>query len=430
MGVIARTTAMAYKNSDKTVSQIGRELGVDYVLEGSVRSEGGKARVSAQLIRVSDQTHLWAKNYEGDLSDVLEIENELGRTIAQQVQLNLGQQRQVELAKIRNVDPEAYDPYLKGRYYWNQRTPAGIKKSIGYFQQAIARDPDFALAYAGLADAYNIGNIVGAFSAMESLPKARDAATRAIDLDPSLSEAHAALGMVKSHYDFDFPGAQKEFLKAIELNPNSSYAHLFYGNCYLLPVGRTLEAIAENRKALELDPLSLPINNFMGVTYAAAGDYENSFKQFQHTIEMDPTFPLAHLYLSGLLQYMGRYKESIQEFQKSQLLSGSDPDDVAREVAARLEAFNKGGEKGFWQHVLNEMLQAEERGQPQKPAASDIAMAYAMAGDKDKAFEWLDRAYEQREGQEITLLKCEPYFKNLRGDPRFAALLQRMGIPE
>jgi TolB-like protein/Tfp pilus assembly protein PilF len=430
MGVIARTTAMAYKNSDKTVSQIGRELGVDYVLEGSVRSEGGKARVSAQLIRVSDQTHLWAKNYERDLRDLLEIENELGRTIAQQVQVNLGPQWQVELAKARSADPEAYDLYLRGRYYWNQRTPEGIQRSIRYFQQAIAKDPDSALAYAGLADAYNISNIVGLFSAKESLPKAKAAAIKAIELDPSLAEAHAALGMVKSHYDFDLPGAEKEFLKAIELNPNSSYAHLFYANCYLLPIGRTQDAIAENKKALELDPLSLPINNFMGVTYAFAGDYEKSLMQFQHTIEMDPTFPLAHLYLSGLLQYMDRYKESIQEWQKSQLLSGSDPDDVAREVAARLEAFNKGGEKGFWQYVLKGMLQAEKPGQPQKPAASDLAMAYAMAGDNNKAFEWLDRAFEQREGQEITLLKCEPYFKNLRGDPRFTALLQRMGIPE
>jgi len=428
MGVIARTTAMAYKNSDKTVSQIGRELGLDYVLEGSVRSEGDKARVSAQLIRVSDQTHLWAKNYERDVRDVLEIENELGKTIAQQVQVNLGQQWQAELAKIRSVDPEAYDLYLKGRYYWNQRTPAGIQESIGYFQQAVAKDPDFALAYAGLADAYNISNIVGPFSALDSLPKARDAATRAIDLDPSLAEAHAALGMVKSHYDFDFPGAQKEFLKAIELNPSSSYAHFFYANCYLMPVGRTRDAIAENRKALELDPLSLPINNFLGVTYAYAGDYEKSYEQFQHTIKMDPTFPLAHLYLSGVLQYQGRYKESFQEFQRSQLLSGVDPDEAAREAAGRLEAFKQGGEKGFWQHVLAEMLQAHQRGQPQ-PQASIIAAAYAMAGDKENAFQWLNRAYEKRDGEGITLLKFDPYFKNLHGDPRFTALLQRMGIP-
>jgi len=188
------------------------------------------------LIRVSDQTHLWAKNYERDLKNLLEIENELGQTMAQQVQVNLSTQRQVELSKMRTADPEAYDLYLKGRYYFNQRTPPGIKQSIGYFQQAIVKDPDFALAYAGLADAYNLSNIVGLFSAKESLPKAKVAATKAIELDPTLAEAHAALGMVRSHYDFDLPGAQKEFLTAIELNPNSSYAHFLYSNCYLMPV--------------------------------------------------------------------------------------------------------------------------------------------------------------------------------------------------
>ena len=188
------------------------------------------------MIRVSDHTHLWAKNYERDLKNLLEIENELGQTMAQQVQVNLSTQRQVELSKMRTADPEAYDLYLKGRYYFNQRTPPGIKQSIGYFQQAIVKDPDFALAYAGLADAYNLSNIVGLFSAKESLPKAKVAATKAIELDPTLAEAHAALGMVRSHYDFDLPGAQKEFLTAIELNPNSSYAHFLYSNCYLMPV--------------------------------------------------------------------------------------------------------------------------------------------------------------------------------------------------
>jgi tetratricopeptide (TPR) repeat protein len=168
----------------------------------------------------------------------------------------------------------------------------------------------------------------------------------------------------------------------------------------------------------------------MGVTYAYAGDYEESLKQFQHTIEMDPTFPLAHFYLSGVLQYMGRYKESFQEFEKGQLLSGVDPDEAAREAANRLKAFNQGGEKGFWQYALKEMLQAEKRGQQWKPTASDMATAYAMEGDKDKAFEWLDIAYEQREGQEITLLKCEPYFKNLRGDPRYVSLLHKIGLPD
>ena len=429
LGVIARTSAMAYKHTDKTVGQIGRELGVDYILEGSVRREGGKARVSAQLIRVSDQTHLWAENYNRDLNDLLEMESELGKTIAQQVQVNLTPQWQVELGKIRTVDPEAYDLYLRGRYHWNQRTPAGIKESIAYFQQATAKDPNFALAYSGLADAYNISTIVGAYTSKESLPQARVAAEKAIQLDPSLAEAHAALGMEKSHYEFDFPGAQREFLKAIEVNPNSAYAHLFYSNCYLMPMGRTAEAIAENQKALELDPRSLPINNFMGMTYYFAGDYDKAYQQYEHTIAMDPTFPLAHEYFSALLLEMGRYEQAIQEHQKSELLGGASPEKAAADAADALQAFRTGGPKAFRQRNLEVVMRMQKR-EDRLIAASDMATVYAQAGDKDKAFEWLDKAYTEREGETITLLKVDPFFKNLRGDPRLSAFLRRLGLPE
>ena len=219
LGVIARTSAMAYKHTNKTVSQIGHELGVDYILEGSVRREAGEARVSAQLIRVSDQTHLWAQNYERELHDLLLIENELGKAIARQVQINLTPQQEIDLSKMRTVNPEAYDLYLKGRFYWNQRNSAAIKESIGYLQKATELDPNFALAYVGLADAYNIGNILGVYSAKESLPEARAAATKALALDPSLAEAHAALGMVKSHYDFDLRGSTTRISESHRTEP-------------------------------------------------------------------------------------------------------------------------------------------------------------------------------------------------------------------
>lgn len=425
LGVVARTSAMAYKHTNKSISQIGRELGVDYILEGSVRREGGQARVSAQLIRVSDQTHLWAQNYQRQLHDLLQIENELGTAIARQVQGKLTPQQQVDLSKMRTVDPEAYDLYLKGRFYWNQRHPAAMKESVGYFQQAIAKDPDFALAYVGLADAYNMGNLIGPYSAEESLPKAKVAATKALTLDFSLAEAHAALGMEMSHYEFDFPGAQKEFLQAIELNPNSAYAHLFYSSCYLAPMGRTQEAIAETKKALELDPLSLPINNFMAITYMFAGDYEKSYQQFQHTIAMDPTFPNAHVVFSLLLKVMGRYEEGIDENEKSQLLLGSSPEDAVANASLLRQAFKKGGENAAWQKDLELNLARLKLVSP-----GVVAALYALAGDKDNAFTWLDKAYAEHDGAEITYLKVQPSFKNLRGDPRFAALLRRMGLPD
>jgi TolB-like protein/DNA-binding winged helix-turn-helix (wHTH) protein/Flp pilus assembly protein TadD len=422
LGVIARTSAMTYKHTDKSISQIGRELGVDYVLEGSVRREGGQARISAQLIRTSDQTHLWAQNYQRELHDLLQIENELGTAIARQVQGNLTPQQQVDLSKMRPVNPDAYDLYLKGRFYWNQNNRDAMKESVGYFQQAIAKDPDFALAYVGLANAYNKGTFWGAYSPQEGRPKAKAAATKALALDPSLAEAHTILGMEKSFYEFDFPGAQKEFLKAIELNPNYAYAHLWYSACYLAPMGRMPEAIAENKKALELDPLSMTINDIMAMTYMSAGDYENSYRQFQHTIAMDPNSVIDHAGLSFLLKITGRYEEGIEENEKKELLFGSSAEDVATRATMFRQALKKGGEKGMWQKEL-------ELKKPWDESPDIIASLYALTGDKDRAFEWLDKAYGERD-MGIIGLKVDPAFTNLHGDPRFAALLRRMGLPE
>lgn len=422
LGVVARTSAMAYKHTNKTVSQIGRELGIDYILEGSVRREGGQARVSAQLIRVSDQTHLWAQNYQRELHDLLQIQNELGTAIARQVQGNLTPQQQIDLSKTRPVNPEVYDLYLKGRFYLNQRNRDAMKESVGYFQQAIAKDPDFALAYVGLANAYNNGTFLGTYSPQESRPKAKAAATKALALDPSLAEAHTILGMEKSFYEFDFPGAQKEFLTAIELNPNYGYAHLWYSVCYLAPMGRMPEAIAENKKALELDPLSMTINDIMAMTYMGAGDYDNSYRQFQHTIAMDPNSVIDHAGLSFLLKITGRYEEGIKENEKKELLFGSSAEEVATRATMFRQALKKGGEKGMWQKEL-------ELKKPWDESPAIIASLYALTGDKDRAFEWLDKAYAERD-MGIIGLKVDPAFKNLHGDPRFAALLRRVGLPE
>ena len=428
LGVIARTSAMAYKHTNKTVSQIGRELGVDYVLEGSVRREGERARISAQLIRVSDQTHLWAENYDAkNLKDILDVEDEIGRAIAEQVQTSVGPGR--ELARARTASPEAYDLYLKARFYWNQRTPEAVKQSIVLFRQATEADPKFAEAYAGLADAYNISNIVGPYTARESSPQARAAALKAIELDPDLAEAHAALGMEESHYEFNMPRAREEFLKAIALNPNSSYAHFFYSNCYLMPMGRRTEAIAENKKALELDPLSLPINNFLGENYVLAGDYGAAEAQFRKTIAMDPNFPLPHLYLAGLYEVEGRFEEAIAEREKGEVLSGLS-EAAAQVRAAGLRAAEKqGGAAGYWVAHREQDLQDMQRSGA-GISANVLAADYAQEGKKDEAFAWLEKSYEAREGQELTLLAMDPIWKNLHGDARYAEMLRRIGLPE
>jgi adenylate cyclase len=270
---------------------------------------------------------------------------------------------------------------------------------------------------------------VGLLSAQDSLPQARAAATRAIELDPSLAEAHAALGMEKSHYEFDFPAARVEFLKAIELNPSSAYAHLFYSNCYLMPLGRRAEAIAENKKAIELDPLSLPINNFMGETYLLAGDYSASLKQFRQTIEMDPNFPLPHGYLGGLLEIMGRFPEAIDERDKGDRLFGWSPQKASARAAVLLRAFKSGGEKGYWKERLIQDIDVMKNS-GSSISSAPLAGDYALAGEKDKAFEYLEKSYQAREGQELTLLAVDPIWKNLHGDSRFSNLLRRMGLPE
>jgi tetratricopeptide (TPR) repeat protein len=400
------------------------------VLTGRVAEHGRELDIETELVDVASGVQLWGERYTRNANDASVLQSAITRDVASQLRPKLNGSARENLARVGTKDAEAYDLYLKGRFYWNQRTPSAIKESISFFEQATVKDPNFALAYAGLADAYNISNILGVYSPKESRPEAHAAATKALALDPSLAEAHAALGMEKSHYEFDLAGAQREFLTAIELNPNSAYAHLFYSNCYLTPIGRISEAIAENEKALELNPLSLPINNFMGVTYLFAGDYDKSYRQFQHTIAMDPAFPLAHEYFSGLLMTMGRYEEAIKESQKAELLSGTNPEEATARAATMLKAYKTGGEKGFWRKNLERGLKAMRRSGTGYFPASSIAADYALAGEQDKAFEWLEKAYEERDGQDITNLKCDPSFKNLHGDPRFADLLRRLGLPE
>ena len=430
LGVIARTSAMAYKHTDKTVGEIGRELGVDYILEGSVRRENGRARISAQLIRVSDQTHLWAENYDvRDLSDLIEVQNEIGKAIAEAVQINVTPQARLALARPHSMNPEAYDLYLRARFYWNQRTPAANRESIRLFKQATAIDPAFAEAYAGLAKAYDVSNIDGIYSPNDSFPEAKAAAEKAIELDPANAEAYASLGMEKSHYDFDLPTAKAEFLKAIELNPNLAWAHFLYSNCYLMPMGLRAEAIAENKKAIELDPLSLPINNFLGETYLLAADYTASRQAFERAMSMDPNFPLPHAYISGLFEVMGKYEEAIDERERGDLLMGYSQTDEAFRTAALRKAFRTEGEKGYWMEHLAQDIQAMKRpGIAFSPTV--VAGDYAQAGEKDKALEWLEKAYQAREGQELTLLAVDPIWKNLYGDPRFSGILKRIGLPE
>ena len=427
--VISRTSVMRYKGILKPLPELARELGVDAVVEGTVARSGTRIRITSQLIYAPSDQHLWAHSYERDVGDLLALQGEVAQAIAAEVRAALTPEQRKRVTARMPTTAAAYDAYLRGRHYWNQRTPSAIGKSIESYQQAVRQDPNFAPAYAGLADAYNFSNIIGTLAPKDSSPKAKAAALKALELDPDLAEAHAALGLVKSHYDFDFPGAQQEFEKAIQLNPNYANAHLFYSGGYYTVMGQHENAIAEMRKALELDPLSPGLNNYLGMVYIFAGDYERSRQQFQKTIDLDPTFPLVHFFFAGLLEEMGNYEAAIAEREKGELLLGSSSDQAAASAADSRRAFRTGGARAYWRRQLQLTLESYKQSGSDYFPAIDIAAAYARTGDKENALKWLERSYSDREGQSITLARWMPVFRNLRADPRFADLLGRMGLP-
>jgi serine/threonine protein kinase/tetratricopeptide (TPR) repeat protein len=421
LGVIARTSATAYKHTNKTIAQIGHELGVDFVLEGSVRREGGIARISAQLIRVQDQVHLWAHNYDRETGGLLALQNELGRAIAQQVQVKLAPPYGVRSINKYAPNPDAYELYLKGRFYLNQRTYAEIDKSTGYFQRAIEKDPGFALAYAGLADSY-LANAIR--SPQDFEPKAKAAASRALELDDDLAEAHAALGAEKADFEYDWRGAEQEFKRAIELNPNYAEVHFRYAWTYLTPLGKSEQAIAEMKKALELDPFSRIYNTVFGLTYFYARKYDQAEEQFRKAIELNPDFFVTYYHFAWLYSQVGQYQNAISELTQGRLLSGDEgtvKTAASDEVALR-KALAAEGAKGFWQQLLrsNEKLVGNI-------GEFDTPQLYARLGDKQKALEWLDRNYEQRRALG-SLLNVDPAFDSLHSDQRFGDLVRRMGL--
>jgi TolB-like protein/DNA-binding winged helix-turn-helix (wHTH) protein/Tfp pilus assembly protein PilF len=421
LGVIARTSSTAYKHTDKTIAQIGRELGVDYILEGSVRREGGSARITAQLIRVKDQVHLWAHNYDREIGGLLALQNELGKAIAQQVQVKLTTLYGVRSVNKYAPNPEAYELYLKGRFYLRQRTFEAIDKSTEYFQRSIEKDPGFALAYAGLADSY-LAHATG--YPQEFDPKAKAAASRALELDDDLAEAHAALGAEKADFEYDWQGAEREFKRAIELNPNYADAHFRYAWTYLTPLGKSEQAIAEMKKALELDPFSRIYNTVFGLTYFYARRYDEAQAQFTKAVGLDPDFFVTHYHFAWLYSQVGQFENATSELTKGRLLSGNDHTlkSAASEEVALRRAIAVEGDKGFWQ----QLLQSNQKS-GRNIGEFDNAQIYARLGDKESALKGLERNYEERETLG-TLLNVDPAFDSLHSDERFLDLVRRMGL--
>jgi len=422
LGVIARTSAMHYKGTTETAAQIGRELGVDYLVEGSFRREGSRVRVSAQLIRVRDQMHLWAQDYDRDFSDYLALENDVSRSIANQIRLKLSGPVS---HPSRALNPNAYEAYLRGRFFWNKRTEEGHLKAIEYFSQAIADDPSYAQAYSGLADAYALlgSNPTSAITRRDAMEKARAAALKALAIDDGLAEAHTSLAFVYWHYDWNWPAAEKEFQRALQLNPSYPTAHHWYA-FYLVSQDRREQALEEIRRAEETDPLSVIINTDAAEMLYFAHRYDQAIEQANRALEMDPQFPLARLTLAWSYLEKHQYEGAVEEAKKATRVPGAGP-----AVEANLAAtYAAAGQAKQARDLLLSLKAEAERQRPGQPFFTPVAQVYASLGDKDQAFAWLEKDFQSRNGG-LTLIKMVPYLDSLRGDPRFADLVRRIGLP-
>ena len=417
--VISRTSAMTYKGAHKSLPQIARELNVDAVVEGTVLRSGNQVRITAQLIQAPADKHLWAQSYEGDLRETLTLQRQVARAIAEEIRIELTPHEQDVLKSVKAVNPDAYEAYLKGRYFWNKRTADGMKKAIDYFNQAIEKDPNYAQAYAGLADSYALAGDwqYGVLAPKEAYPKAKAAATKAIALDSTLGEAHISLACCLDGFDWDWESAGKEFTRGIELSPGYATGYEWYG-WHLAALGRHGEAVAEVEKAENLDPLSLIIGADLAEELLIAHRYDEAIKQSRKTMNMDPFFALAHYVLGEAFVQKHMYNEAIAELQKAIELS---PGSTAFN-ANLAYAYAVSGRRNEAVKILNDLKNQSQHGFSNAP---EIALVYVGLDEKDQAMAWLEKAYAERFNPWVLM---RPAFDPLRSDPRFQDLLHRIGL--
>jgi TolB-like protein/Flp pilus assembly protein TadD len=419
--VIARTSTERYKSAPASLREIGKQLGVANILEGSVQKAADQVRVNVQLINATTQAHLWAESFDRKLTDIFAVESDIATAIAETLQAKLTGLERAAIAKRPTENPEAHELYLKGRFFWNKRTGADIRTAIDYFNQALGKDPTYALAYAGLSDSYHHLPVYGAASPADSMPQAKEAAKKALELDDTLAEAHTSLANVLDDYDFDFEQSLKEFERAIELNPNYPTAHQWYGDL-LGAMGRFDEAIAELKRAQELDPLSLIINAETGRVYSWARRYDEAIAQLHKAIEMDPRFYYAHWNIGMALQLRGELSEAIAEYRKAVELN-DDP-----YVLALLgQAYARAGQREEAQKILARL---SEEAKSRYVHAYSFALMYLALGDKERAIDEMERAYRERADIDIGYIKVDPMLDDLRGDPRFEELVAKVFAPK
>jgi TolB-like protein/DNA-binding winged helix-turn-helix (wHTH) protein/Tfp pilus assembly protein PilF len=418
--VISRTSVMSYKRVRKPLPQIAHELKVDAIVEGTVLRAGNQVRITAQLIDAAADKHLWANSYVGDLRDTLVLQNHVARDIAEQIRINLTPREQAVLKSAKVVNPEAYEAYLKGRYFWNKRNADSLKTAVDYFSQAIEKDKTYARAYAGLADTYALlGDWQYAVMApKEALPKAKAAAIKAVELDSTLGEAHTSLAFLLDGFDWDLKSGDNEFRRAIELSPGYATAHHWYA-WHLSLLGRNRDAIREMTKAESLDPLSLIISADMAELLLIAHFDDESIEQSRKTIALDPDFALAHNQLGQAYLEKHMYGDAIAELQKAVQLSRRSPSCTAN--LAR--AYAGSGRTKDAVQLLNELSRGSHPGHSNAP---EIAAIYTALGNKDQAMAWLETGYQERFNPGVLL---RPAFDPIRSDPQFKSLVHRLGLP-
>ena len=410
-----------YSSLEQDPVAAGRELGVEAVLEGSIQHAAERVRVTVRLMRVADGVSLWTGTFDEKLADIFAVQDAISEQVTHSLAVRLSVEEERQLTKRYTNNTEAYQIYLRGRYLWNKRTEDAVRKSIEYFEQAIALDPDYALAYSGLADAYWILSAFDPAGGMVLLPQSSTAALKALSLDDTLAEAHTSLGIVKEFYELDFTAAEREYKRAIELNPNYASAHHRYG-FFLNRMERIDEAHVEFRRALELDPFSLPINVDAARPFFRSGDHERAIKQLQKAIEIDPNYPRAHNVLANWYAQMGKYDEAIAEAKKASALSA--PDGPPRGSYQLVYIYAKAGRVSEARRMLDEL---EKRPNQRNDQLYFQALAHVALGDRERAFALIEEIYNTR-SLELLSLKGDPAWDELRGDPRFHDLLRRFGL--
>lgn len=417
--VVARSSVAKYKGSTLAAREIGKELNADYLVQGSVRRSSDRVRITVQLIQARDQIVVWTESYDRELKDVLAVQDSVVRSIASEIHIALTDEQEKRLAAPRQIRPEAYEAYLKGRYYWNKRTGESMQKAEQYFEQAIDNDPTYAAAYSGLADCNSGLTWHGFKSPAEALPKAYAAARKALEINPESAEAHASLGLAMSHR-WDWTGAEAEFRRALQLDPQYANAHHWYGD-YLSIRGRHGEALAEAKHALKLDPLNLMISTWVGLRYYMARDYSRAIDQNRNSVELDPNFAAAHLLLGEDYRGAGLHSEAVNELKKAASLSGDSPLYTAQ-VAVALAVEGRSGEALRIAHEL----EAISRKRYVSPYG--LAQIYAALNKNEDTFKWLQAAYEDH-AVWMGYLAVDPIFDRYRSDERFKDLLRRVGLP-